>query len=79
MNKKGQITLTAILGGLTLVGSIFGISTFFGTKVEKASEKAQVAIDKTAELSASVLVIQNDVKWIRDLLEKSEKQKLNTK
>ena len=70
--KKGQITiLGSMVTGAVAVG-IF-VAGILGNSVNRANDKAQMAIDKTAELSSKVDVIANDVQWIRNLLERQQK------
>lgn len=63
MKSRGQITLAALLGGLSLVGSIFGVSSFFGNKVDATNTRVSA-------VEGDIKAIKQDISWIRSALER---------
>ena len=70
MNKKGQITLAMLVGGFSLVASVLGFSGYFNGKIENTNEKV-------SELRADISAIRTDIVWIREFIEKNDKQGKN--
>ena len=68
-NRKGQINIGLILG---IVAPFLFASIGFGWN---AMTKSDSALKEVSELKGAVIEVRNDVKWIRDILDKQTNKK----
>ena len=64
MTRKGEISIGILVTSLITIG--IAVAGFFGNTLSKTDNKAQKALDTTAELISIVRVTQNDVQWIKE-------------